>query len=54
MQIKKIMKYKCTYVRMAIIKIIMSVGEDVEKLKPLMVGKQNGHFGKQYGDSSKK
>jgi len=60
MQIKTTMRYYFTTVRMVIIKKIRvtSVGEDVEKRGPpyIVGGNINwySHYGKQYGNSSKK
>ena len=60
MQINTTMRYHLTPVRMAIIKKpkAISVDNNVEKLKPLhTVGGNSSwysHYGKQYGDSSKK
>ena len=57
MQIKITMPYHLTSVRMGILRQEISVGEDMEKRKPLCTvgGNVNwySHCGKQYGDSSK-
>ena len=59
MQIKAIMRYHLTSVRMAIIKVytITNVGEDVEKREPSYIVGENlnwcSHCGKQYEGVSK-
>ena len=56
MQIKTIMRYHLTPVRMAMIKSLQTInaGEGVEKKKPSYIvgGNANlcSHYGKQYGD----
>ena len=58
MQIKTIMRYHFTPVRLAIISHSVAVGEVVEKKKPSFTAGRNvnghSHYGKQYEDPSKK
>ena len=59
MQIKTMMRYHLTPIRMAIIKCLqINVGEDVEKRELLYTAGGNvnwrSHYGEKYGDSSKK
>ena len=56
-QVKTIIRYHLISIRMAILKIITSIGEDIEKLESVYVVGGNvkwcSYYGKQYGSSSK-